>query len=205
MSASLKTFSLAEYEANIGSEGLNELLDSFSCPVNPEVENFLKKKAVSSARLSSSQTYLVCSDVTGELLGYYTLVLKSYSINAASLNSANRRLMSRFAEEDDAGNFNAAVYLIAQIGKNFAIAENERVTGDDLIAGALDEFRAIKRRIGGKLVMVERESDRPKLLDFYEKNGFKSWTTRVNAKDGVQYDQMFAVLSDNHHVTRMRP
>lgn len=40
MSASLKTFSLTEYEANIGSEGLNELLDSFSCPVNPEVENF---------------------------------------------------------------------------------------------------------------------------------------------------------------------
>ena len=52
--------------------------------------------------------------------------------------------------------------------------------------------------------MVERESDRPKLLDFYEKNGFKSWTTRVNAKDGVQYDQMFAVLSDNYHVTRSR-
>lgn len=196
MSAGLKTFSLTEYEANIGGEGLNEFLDSFSCPINPEVEHFLKHKAVLSAKLSSSQTYLVCSDTTGELLGYYTLVLKSYSVNGAKLSSANRRLVSRFAEADDAGNFNAAVYLIAQIGKNFAVAEKDRVAGGDLIANALDEFRAIKKRVGGKLVMIERESDRPKLLAFYAKNGFKSWTSRFNAKDGVTYDQMFTVLND---------
>lgn len=196
MSAGLKTFSLTEYEANIGGEGLNEFLDSFSCPINPEVEHFLKHKAVLSAKLSSSQTYLVCSDTTGELLGYYTLVLKSYSVNVAKLSSANRRLVSRFAEADDAGNFNAAVYLIAQIGKNFAVAEKDRVAGGDLIANALDEFRAIKKRVGGKLVMIERESDRPKLLAFYTKNGFKSWTSRFNAKDGVTYDQMFTVLND---------
>lgn len=196
MSAGLKTFSLTEYEANIGGEGLNEFLDSFSCPINPEVEHFLKHKAVLSAKLSSSQTYLVCSDTTGELLGYYTLVLKSYSVNGAKLSSANRRLVSRFAEADDAGNFNAAVYLIAQIGKNFAVAEKDRVAGGDLIANALDEFRAIKKRVGGKLVMIERESDRPKLLAFYTNNGFKSWTSRFNAKDGVTYDQMFTVLND---------
>ena len=196
MSAGLKTFSLTEYEANIGGEGLNEFLDSFSCPINPEVEHFLKHKAVLSAKLSSSQTYLVCSDTTGELLGYYTLVLKSYSVNGAKLSSANRRLVSRFAEADDAGNFNAAVYLIAQIGKNFAVAEKDRVAGGDLIANAPDEFRAIKKRVGGKLVMIERESDRPKLLAFYTKNGFKSWTSRFNAKDGVTYDQMFTVLND---------
>ena len=65
-----------------------------------------------------------------------------------------------------------------------------------MLARAEDEFRSIKKRVGGKLVMVERESDRPKLLEFYNMNGFKSWTTRRNAKDGMVYDQMFAVLSD---------
>lgn len=98
MSSGLKTFSLAEYEANLGVEGLREFLDSFSCPVNPEVERFLKHKAVPSAKLSSSQTYLVCGSTTSELLGYYTLVLKSYSVNGAKLNSTNRRLISRFAK-----------------------------------------------------------------------------------------------------------
>ena len=50
--------------------------------------------------------------------------------------------------------------------------------------------------IGGKLVMIEREDDRPKLLGFYKSNGFKSWTSRYSAKDRVTYDQMFTVLND---------
>ena len=52
----------------------------------------------------------------------------------------------------------------------------------------------MKSAIGGKLVMIEREAEEPKLLEFYKANGFKSWTTRRNAKDGVVYDQMFASL-----------
>ena len=59
---------------------------------------------------------------------------------------------------------------------------------------AMDVFCGTKGAIGGKLVMVEREADRPMLLKFYNDNGFKSWTTRRNAKDGMVYDQMFAVL-----------
>lgn len=196
MSTGIRTFTLPEWEAILGRDDLERLIESFSCPVNAEVENFLKTKAFQSSRLSASQTYLVCNDRTGLLLGYFTLLLKTYTVKAASLSSTNRRLIPRFAEEDAAGNFNAAVYLIAQIGKNFAIAKENQIKGCDLLARAEDEFRSIKKRVGGKLVMVERESDCPKLLDFYNMNGFKSWTTRRNAKDGMVYDQMFAVLSD---------
>ena len=196
MSIGIRTFTLPEWEAILGRDDLERLIGSFSCPVNAEVENFLKTKAFQSSRLSASQTYLVCNDRTGLLLGHFTLLLKTYTVKATSLSSSNRRLVSRFAEEDAAGNFNAAVYLIAQIGKNFAIAKENQIKGGDLLARAEDEFRSIKKRVGGKLVMVERECDRPKLLDFYNMNGFKSWTTRRNAKDGVIYDQMFAVLSD---------
>ena len=45
-------------------------------------------------------------------------------------------------------------------------------------------------------MMIEREDDRPKLLDFYKSNGFKSWTSRYSVKDRVTYDQMFTVLND---------
>ena len=109
------------------------------------------------------------------------------------LNSKNRRLVGRFAEVDENGFFNTSVYLIAQLGKNFALPEAHRISGDDLIALAFDKILAVKKAIGGKLVMVEREIDRPRLFDFYKRNGFKSWTTRRNKKDGILYDQMFAI------------
>ena len=190
----LNVFPLMQYEAAIGEENLRFFLSGFSCPKNLEVEDFLRNKARQSAHRSSSATYLVCSDKRRELLGYFTIMTKAYSVNGKSLNSANRRLIERFAEPDENGNYHASVYLIAQIGKNFAIPESRRIEGHDLLALAIEKFETAKKILGGKLVMVEREVDRPMLLKFYNDNGFKSWTTRRNAKDGMVYDQMFSVL-----------
>jgi len=190
----LNVFSLMQYEAAIGEENLRFFLSGFSCPKNLEVEDFLRNKARQSARRSSSATYLVCSSKHKELLGYFTIMTKAYSVNGKSLNSANRRLIERFAESDENGNYHASVYLIAQIGKNFAIPKERRIEGHDLLALAIEKFETAKKILGGKLVMVEREADRPMLLKFYNDNGFKSWTTRRNAKDGIVYDQMFSVL-----------
>ena len=201
MSKGLNVYPLTRYAQMVSEDALKGILNSFSCPLNAEVEGFLKGKALQSSRLGVSQTYLVFDDATDDLLGYYTLVLKSYCVKGARLNSANRRLISRFAEEDANGNLNAAVYLIAQVGKNYAVDPVSRIAGSELLAMALDEFRVIKGRVGGKLVMVERESDRPKLFDFYNRNGFKSWTNRTNDKDGMVYDQMFAVLNDKQPPT----
>ena len=82
MSTGIRTFTLPEWEAILGHDDLERLIGSFSCPVNAEVENFLKTKALQSSRLSASQTYLVCNDRTGLLLGYFTLLLKTYTVKA---------------------------------------------------------------------------------------------------------------------------
>ena len=190
----LSVFSLLQYEAAIGEDNLTFFLSGFSCPMNLEVECFLKNKACQSSRRSSSATYLVCSNKYNELLGYFTIMTKAYSVNGMSLSSSNRRLIERFAEADENGYYHAAVYLIAQIGKNFAIPKERRINGHDLLDLAIEKFDTAKRILGGKLVMIEREADKPMLLEFYKANGFKSWTTRRNAKDGVVYDQMFASL-----------
>lgn len=178
----LKVFPLMQYEAEIGEENLRFFLSGFSCPKKLEVEDFLRNKARQSAHRSSSATYLVCSNKHKELLGYFTIMTKAYSVNGKSLDSANRRLIERFAEPDENGNYHAAVYLIAQLGKKFAIPEERRIEGHNLLHLAIGKFEADKNVLGGKLVMVEREADRPKLLEFYNDNGFKSWTTRRNAK-----------------------
>ena len=196
MSPRIRLLKISELEDAVGREALADTLARFSCPLNKEVESYLKdaSRAVQSSRMSSSVTYLAFDSRTNDLLGYFTLMMKAYSVRSDALNSANKRLISRFSEIDASGNFTAAVYLIAQIGKNFALPEEDQVEGSELLMAAMDVFCETKSAIGGKLVMVEREADRPKLLEFYNDNGFKSWTTRRNAKDGMVYDQMFSVL-----------
>lgn len=117
MMEGISAYTIVQAERMMGEEALSVFLRSFSCPKNAEVEGFLKEKARQSSRLSSSMTYLVWSDRHKELLGYFTLAAKAYSVARSALNSKNRRLVERFAEVDEHGFFTAAVYLIAQIGK----------------------------------------------------------------------------------------
>ena len=184
---------LEEVRTLVGEEGFARLLSSFSCPLNSEVEDFLKYKAEQSSRLGASVTYLV-GNAEGILLGYFTLLVKSFQIESSRLSSANRRLISRFAEISERGQYNAAVYLVAQIGKNFARECEGLIDGGTLLGLAFKILRRAQGLVGGKLVLVEREIDRPKLLTFYRANGFKSWNTRHSAKDGVTYDQMICSL-----------
>ena len=58
----------------------------------------------------------------------------------------------------------------------------------------MEKVRAAQDFVGGKLVLVEREQDREKLLAFYMSNHFKSWNVRRNTSDGITYDQMVRVI-----------
>jgi hypothetical protein len=191
----LSVWRIDKFAKTVGEAVLSSTLSSFAVPLNSEVEDFIRKKALQATKLKSSISYLVIDEDLADVVGYFTLLVKPFTIQAASLSSKNRRLIARFAEENtEAGDYTASVYLIAQIGKNYAIEEPLQISGGDLLNMALDKLRAAQDLVGGKLVLVEREADRTKLLEFYNANGFKSWNGRYDKKDQVQYDQMIRVL-----------
>ena len=191
----LSVWRIDKFAKTVGEAVLSSTLSSFAIPLNSEVEDFIRKKALQATKLKSSISYLVIDEDLADVVGYFTLLVKPFTIQAASLSSKNRRLIARFAEENtEAGDYTASVYLIAQIGKNYAIEEPLQISGGDLLNMALDKLRAAQDLVGGKLVLVEREADRAKLLEFYNANGFKSWNGRYDKKDQVQYDQMIRVL-----------
>ena len=191
----LSIWRIDKFAKTVGEAVLSSTLSSFAVPLNSEVEDFIRKKALQATKLKSSISYLVIDEDLADVVGYFTLLVKPFTIQAASLSSKNRRLIARFAEENtEAGDYTASVYLIAQIGKNYAIEEPLQISGGDLLNMALDKLRAAQDLVGGKLVLVEREADRAKLLEFYNANGFKSWNGRYDKKDQVQYDQMIRVL-----------
>lgn len=109
------------HDYTLGEESLLTLLSEFSCPKNPDVENFFCKNSIEFARKHQSVTYLVFDRNDAELVGYFTLAVKPITIRADILSNSARRKIERIGKLDEKSNtYTMAAYLIAQLGKNFS-------------------------------------------------------------------------------------
>lgn len=167
--------------AYIGERELQELLSYFSCPVNPDVEYFLHHNAVDFTKKDQSVTYLVFSKENNDLAGYFSLALKPVSVRADRLSKSAARKLSRVSVLNEENNtYTASAYLIAQLGKNFALPEGERIDGETLLEIALNTVRTVKYFLGGVIVFLECENV-VALMDFYMRNGFKYFDSRITS------------------------
>lgn len=175
----------------IGTIELQDGLSTFSCPLNEEIENFLHKNAIEFAKRKLSITYLLLDNRDGEIVGYFTLTHKAIEIKNDSISNTIRRKLSAHARLDsDTNSFTASAFLLAQIGKNYAIDNGKRITGSQLIGFANDIISDIQRRIGGGIIYLDCE-DRKKLKDFYiNENHYKIFGERYSNSDDIRYLQM---------------
>ena len=117
--------------SELGEDDLQDILSEFTCPKNPDVERFLKKNAIEFTKKNQSVTYLVFSNDTAELIGYFTLTIKPIQVNNDSkISKGMLKKISRVSEYDEESEtFYLSAYLIAQLGKNFTNGVNEKITG----------------------------------------------------------------------------
>ncbi|MDR3072042.1 MAG: N-acetyltransferase [Clostridiales Family XIII bacterium] len=151
------------------------LLSSFSCHLNSDIENFLKRKAISFARQGIAATYIVIADGKDApvIAGYFSLANKVILVDlSAAKNSDWRRRFNKFGKfHEETDSYLLAVPLIGQLGKNFNDDANDLIAGYDLIAHAEEKIRATQKIIGGKMVYIEC-ADEKALVTFYENNGY---------------------------------
>ena len=67
----------------IGEKMLKDVLSDFTCPMNKNVEEFLKEKAIEFTKRNQSVTYLVFLNDASTLVGYFTLASKSITVKEA--------------------------------------------------------------------------------------------------------------------------
>lgn len=171
---------LRDMLAELGEARTNEILSSFECPLNPDVQTFLCEKAILFSKLGYASTYLVFASHQGGvvLIGYYALAMKAVVIKGNLLSSQWRSRLRRFAFYDsDLKQFTLSMPLIGQLGKNFAHHYDKLISGDDLLGIACETVREIQLMSSGKMVYLECE-DVPSLTAFYERNGFFRFANR---------------------------
>ena len=158
----------------IGEENAQQILSSFSCKVNRDVEAFLQEKAIDFAKRNISQTHLVMAPFEGHMAiaGYFTLANKHIQINEDMISKSLFKRICKFGTYEAASKICVvSAFLIGQLGKNFAYKKDSLITGDELLRIAYDKLSIVQDIIGGKVIYLECE-DKQKLRDFYESNGF---------------------------------
>ncbi len=162
----------------ISEENLYTLLSDFECP-NPDVQHFLQHNAIEFTKKDQSVTYLIFNADDASLAGYFTLAVKPISINAGNISKTMAKKLARVSILDAASSsYTTAAYLIAQLGKNYALPKAKRIDGSVLLDFALETIENMKYSVGGIMEFLECE-DNTFLLNFYTKNKFKLFDVRT--------------------------
>lgn len=182
----------------IGEPAAKAVLSNFSCPLNKDVEYFIRTKAIEFAKQSIAITYLVYTQYKSEnaLIAYFTLANKFVAIYKESLSSGMRRRISKFCQYDPTiKRYTLSAPLIAQLGKNYYNSYDKLITGDELLKIACDKVAESQKIIGGKVVYLECE-DKEKLIGFYSTNGFVNFGKRKLDKEETE-------LNDGDYLVQM--
>lgn len=156
-----------------------KVLSNFSCPLNQNVEKFLKEQAIEFTKKNQSDTYLVFSKEDAALAGYFSLASKPIEVKSNLFSKTMRRKISRVSEYNPEHQaFHLTAYLIAQFGKNFKENANKIITGQELMELARCKIQELQYMLGGMVAFLEAKANE-KLLEFYTKqNDFKIFDTR---------------------------
>ena len=178
----------------LGEDELLQILSEFSCPMNPDVERFLKHSSIEFTKKNQSVTYLVFSVADGKLLGYFTLALKPLTVRGETVSNTVKRKLLRVSELDKKSDtYTMSAYLIAQLGKNYSENDGKMITGAELLGLAWDKIKATQYMFGGMVTFLEAENEE-KLLSFYRENRFSQFDTRQTTSDTDESHELVQLL-----------
>jgi len=157
----------------IGEAKTYAILSAFSCP-SPEVQDFIRTKAIAYSLHDLSQTYLVFTidEEIPILAAYFTLVHKLITIPSRKLNIITKLHLSKYAlYARDCRSFLIPAPFIAYISKNHTNRYCDLITGTKLLDCALKEASRMQRFLDDSFVIAEC-NNLPNLYTFYSRNGF---------------------------------
>ena len=137
-------------------------INGFCCR-DKDVEDFLKTKAFDFDNRNKSRTYLVFEG--DKLVAYFSLSMYALVFGESTSKTAIKKIDGYSSEVKAVG-----LILIGQLGKDINLGKN--IGGADLLEWCFKAIKKVQDVAGGRYAMLECQ-EAPKLVEFYESNGFK--------------------------------
>jgi hypothetical protein len=164
-------------------EHLSEIISSFSCEMDKDVELFLREKAIVQEKKHISRTYLIftADPLTqgSELAAYFTITISSMDVAGLECSNESRKKM-------DVNNL-AQSYLIGQIGKRDG---SQKGLGRSAMLCATELIKSANLKAGCRVIRLDRK---PFLVKYYAENGF---LTAGRSKDGNLHQMVCIINSE---------
>ena len=155
------------------------------CNKDPDIEIFLKYKAIHFEKTGKSRTFFVydedCEEF--EILGYFSLALQVFKLPEKFSNRKILHLDGFSAKIHGKKITEFPVILIGQIAKNEKYEKN--ITGNELMQFCLSTLFEGQTKLGGRIILLECK-DVPYLLQFYNKFGFQKLERDYKTNDLLQ-------------------
>lgn len=169
----LQIIQLCDLLEEFGEESVKKVLAEFLCPLNEDVEYFLKQKAILYENMQKSRTYLIfgIDDTKMLLIAYFTLTSLPITFDESVSRKRKKAILGTGFEINN----QLSAILIGQFGKNYKGGYDILITGKDLFDLAIYKVLLVNKLIGGRIIYLECE-DRPKLRKFYESVGLELYS-----------------------------
>ncbi|WP_205655648.1 hypothetical protein [Alcanivorax sp. 24] len=178
----------------LGEAAVTKLLSTFACNRNADVENFLKHpgKAIRFEQTDNARTYLILDADNGDILAYFSVSFKELVLEGAKISKNKVRQLDGISKHAE----RIRAFLIGQIGKNSAIADNPLS-----LASILDEIYAVvseaRALVGGRIIILECE-DCQELIDLYKRHGFT--LIDIEGNSGTLLRTMYTHVTEHRKV-----
>jgi hypothetical protein len=170
-----------------GHDATTSLLSCFSCPKNPDVEDFLIHKAIEFERSHNARTRLIL-DEQGAILAYFSLSFKELVIDDFTVSKSQVKKMDGFSKNAE----KIRAFLIGQLGKNNNIEDNP-ISLDDILNELYAVIHEVRTLIGGRIIILECEN-KSTLIELYKRHGFK--VINVEAAESDPLITMYTYISE---------
>lgn len=163
---------LKDVYLTIGEKETKELIKDFECPLNKDVEYFLKQKAIEFSKQDIAETFLVTMPYKEKnvIVGYFAIANKTTEVSRNMFKGRSKKRFLKFATyRQEYERYCISLPLIGQLGKNFHNEYNKLISGNILLKLACDKIREVQEIMGGRIIYLECE-DKIKLKEFYESN-----------------------------------
>ena len=169
---------------------LENMLLSFHCTNDEDIQDFLHHKAIEFEKIAKSRTYLIIDQEQLEepyitldkvvIYGYVSLTVKVLALPEHISNRVRKQLDGFSAKRHGKPISHFPCYLIGQLARNSEVPKNS-ISGAELLDFAYDIIDTAVDAVGGRYILIEC-NDNNKLIKFYQENSF-SEINRINYED----------------------